>query len=300
MLKVLIIGINGFIGDHVASDFERRGHDVIGIDRFAGNGKHQTDIFDVTQEDIDDYLKKSDPDIIINCAGQANVPNSVEHPEGDLQENTVLVHKILFAMKQCGMARRRFVQLSSAAVYGNPKTLPVKESSECKPLSPYALHKKMSEDICEFFNNTYGFNIITLRIFSVYGPGLRKQIFWDLYQKVKKTGKMEMWGTGEESRDYIYIDALTEIIYLAATVTYSDSYIWNVASGKEVYIRDIADKYAETLGISKDKISFNGIIREGDPLNWCADITELRKYGFEPKTDIETGIKNYVDWITNI
>ncbi len=300
VLKVLIIGINGFIGDHVASDFEQRGYDVIGIDRFAGNGKHQTDIFDVTQEDIDDYLKKNDPDIVINCAGQANVPNSVEHPEGDLQENTVLVHKILFAMKQCGMASRRFIQLSSAAVYGNPDILPVKESSKCKPLSPYALHKKMSEDICEFFNNTYGFNIITLRIFSVYGPGLRKQIFWDLYQKVKKTGKMEMWGTGDESRDYIYIDDLTEVIYLAATVSNLDSYIWNVASGKEVYIKDIADKYAEVLGVSKDRISFNGIVREGDPLNWCADISELKKYGFKPRTDIEAGIKNYVDWITNI
>ena len=119
-------------------------------------------------------------------------------------------------------------------------------------------------------------------------------------QKIQKTGKMEMWGTGDESRDYIYIDDLTDVIYLAATVSNPDTYVWNVASGKEVYIKDIAVKYAEAISISKDRISFNGIIREGDPLNWCADITELKKYGFEPKTDIETGIKNYVDWITNI
>ena len=296
-MRVLIIGINGFIGDNVATDLERRGYDVIGIDRISGSGRHQTDVFDVIQEDISEYLIKNKPDVIINCAGSANVPNSVLHPEGDLQENTVLVHKILFAMKQCGMEKIRFVQLSSAAVYGNPTGLPIRESAECRPLSPYALHKRMAEDICTFFNREYGFNIVILRVFSVYGPGLRKQIFWDLYQKVKKTGKMEMWGTGNESRDYIYIDDLTEAIYLSASAANPDERIWNVASGREVFIRDIADIYAAKLGITKNKISYNGIIREGDPLNWCADISILKNYGFLPHTSIETGIERYVDWI---
>lgn len=296
-MKVLIIGINGFIGDHVAEYFEQHGDNVIGIDRTSGNGKHQTDIFDVTQEDISEYLTRNYPDIIINCAGQANVPNSVEHPEGDFQENTVLVHKLLFAMKQCGLEKTRFVQLSSAAVYGNPRELPIKETAECSPLSPYALHKRMSEDICGFFNKEYGFNIIVLRIFSVYGPGLRKQIFWDLYQKVKKTGRMEMWGTGKESRDYIYIDDLTEAIYIASTVDNPGNRIWNVASGEEIFIEDLARIYAEALGISQDLISFNGIIREGDPLNWCADISELGKYGYKAKTDIKHGVKKYTEWL---
>ena len=278
----------------------QRGHDVVGIDRFAGNGKHQVEVFDVTQEDIDVYLNKNMPDIVINCAGQANVPNSVDHPEGDMNENTVLVHRILFAMKQCEMANARFVQLSSAAVYGNPATLPISESAALNPLSPYALHKKMSEDICEFFNTIYGFNIITLRIFSVYGPGLRKQIFWDLYQKVKSTGRMDMWGTGEESRDYIFIDDLVEAIYLAATVQKPDKRVWNVASGKEIFIKDIACLYVRKLGLSEDIISYNGRIREGDPLNWCADISVLEKYGFRVKTDIENGIEKYVDWVMNI
>lgn len=299
-MKTLIIGSNGFIGSNVADYLSRHGFEVVGVDRFAGSGRIQTDVFDITKEDINEYLKRNNPDIVINCAGQANVPNSVLHPEGDLNENTVLVHKLLFAMKQCGMSSKRFIQLSSAAVYGNPIVLPIKESAECKPESPYALHKKMSEDICEFFNNVYGFNIITLRIFSVYGPGLRKQIFWDLYQKVKKTGKMEMWGTGEESRDYIFIDDLVEAILIAATVPQPNYRVWNVASGKETYIKDIAYLYADKLGVSRDKISYNGIIREGDPLNWCADISILENHGFTINTDIENGIEKYVDWVKNI
>ncbi len=299
-LRVLIIGINGFIGSNVADNMAKKGYDICGIDRFAGNGKYQTDIFDVIQENIEGYLEKKRPDIIVNCAGQANVPNSVEHPDGDLQDNTVLLHRLLFAMKQSSMTSVRLVQLSSAAVYGNPVELPIKENADLRPLSPYALHKMMAEDICEFFNTVYKFNIITLRIFSVYGPGLRKQIFWDLYQKVKKTGRMDMWGTGEESRDYIFIDDLVEAIYLAATTQKANKRVWNVASGEEIFIKDIASLYAEKLGISEDKISYNGIIREGDPLNWCADISLLKNHGFRVKTDIENGIEKYVDWVTHI
>ncbi len=298
-MRVLVLGINGFIGSNVADNLKLRGFEVIGIDRSAGTGRHQTDVIDVTQEDICDYLIRQKPDIVINCAGQANVPNSVKHPEGDLNENTVLVHKLLFAMKQCGMSTVRFIQLSSAAVYGNPIILPIKESAVCKPLSPYALHKKMSEDICEFFNSMYGFNIITLRIFSVYGPGLRKQIFWDLYQKVKKSGRMEVWGTGDESRDYIFIDDLVEAIYIAATVSNPKQFVWNVASGTETLIKDLVNIYADKLGISRDRISYNGTIREGDPLNWCADISILESYGFSFKTDIESGIMKYVEWVVN-
>ena len=298
-MKVLITGINGYIGSHVADKFNNEGYEVYGVDRFVGNGKYPTDVFDITREDMAEYLGELSPDVVINCAGQANVPNSIAHPLDDLQENAVLVHGLLFALQEAGLKDTRFIQLSSAAVYGNPSSLPIKEEAERKPLSPYALHKVMAEDVCRYFHDNCGMDTRVLRIFSVYGPGLRKQIFWDLYQKVKKTGRLSLIGTGNESRDYIYIDDLTEVICMAATSTDRQP-VWNVAAGREVYIREVADIYARKLGLPADKIEFSGQVRAGDPLNWRADISIIRSLGFEPKVDMEEGISRYVDWIEHL
>lgn len=297
-MKVLIVGINGFIGSHVAEGLSLVGHEVYGIDRTVGIGKYNTEVFDVVCDNISEMLRSIRPDVIINCAGHASVPNSIAHPEADLMENTVLVHKILFAIKQLGFVKIRFVQLSSAAVYGNPDCLPISENSEIKPLSPYALHKMMAEDICLYFSKECGIDIKVLRLFSVYGNGLRKQIFWDLYQKYRESGRLSLLGTGEESRDYIHIDDLVSAIRIIVE-TDSKNVIWNIASGCEVYIKEVADIFARKLGLALSEIEFNGCVRQGDPINWWADISRIKAEGFVPQISIEQGISEYISWVKN-
>lgn len=297
-MKVLIVGINGFIGSHVAEGLSIVGHEVYGIDRTVGTGKYNTEVFDVLCDNISEALRRIRPDVIINCAGQANVPNSIAHPEADLMENTVIVHKILFAINQVGLVKTRFVQLSSAAVYGNPDCLPISENSGMKPLSPYALHKMMAEDICLYFSKVYDIDVKILRLFSVYGNGLRKQIFWDLYQKYRESGKLSLIGTGEESRDYIHINDLVSAIRIIVE-TDSKNEIWNIASGCEVYIKEVADIFARKLGLAMSEIEFSGRNRQGDPINWQADISRIKAEGFVPQINIEQGISEYISWAKN-
>ena len=206
---------------------------------------------------------------------------------------------MLFAANELEMADTRFVFLSSAGVYGNPAVLPIKEDAQMNPLSPYALHKVMCEEICFFFIRNYSFDIKIARIFSAYGAGLKKQIFWDMHKKIEETGQLNMFGTGNESRDYIHIDDVVQALYLIATCN-SDEVVFNVANGQETTIRQATELFAEYSCIGKDKINFNGYIREGDPINWRADISKISALGYKQTTDINCGIQDYCKWIKQI
>ncbi len=298
-MKILVTGVNGFIGTHIAEKLQNDGHVVIGLDISEAKSDCITDFYalDALKEDVQATLGNIHPDIIIHCAGLANVPFSLEHSLEDFQANTTMVYRLLEGMRRSGLTTSRFILLSSAAVYGQPDRLPIRESDELKPMSPYALHKKMAEEICLYYEKNYNFNIRILRIFSAYGPGLKKQIFWDMYQKIKKNGYMELFGTGEESRDYIYIDDLVEVISLIALDDKSDYVVWNVANGEEVFIKDIANIFAKRMNIDPKLVRFTGKIREGDPVNWCADISRIREIGYVGKTAIEEGLEGYLEWV---
>lgn len=298
-MKILVTGVNGFIGTHIAEKFKRNGHVVTGIDISEAQNDCITDFYvlDMLKDDVQATLGNICPDIIIHCAGLANVPFSLEQPMEDFQVNTMMLYRLLEGIRQCGLSKSRFILMSSAAVYGQPGRLPIRETDELRPMSPYALHKKMAEDICLYYVNNYNFDIKILRIFSAYGPGLKKQIFWDMYQKIKKNECLELFGTGEESRDYIYIDDLVEAISLIALDEKSDYVIWNVANGEEIFIKDIAAIFARKMNLPLELVKFTGRIREGDPVNWCADVSRMRELGYKRGFSIEEGIEGYLEWV---
>lgn len=297
MRKVLITGAAGFIGAKLLELFENRGYDVYGWDRNNSKQVNTLDMLDETA--IFAELQHIKPDIIVHCAGSADVGKSVQYPETDYAGNVTITHNLLFALHKLHMESTRFIFLSSAGVYGNPDRLPITEDMPVNPLSPYALHKVMCEDICRYFVNNYRMNIKIARIFSAYGAGLCKQIFWDMYMKVEKNGKLEMFGTGNESRDYIHVNDVIQSIYLLAT-TESDDMIFNVANGEETTIRQAAYWFAECVGISEDKIFFNGHTREGDPINWRANNNRIKKLGYKKTINMEEGLQEYVKWVRRL
>jgi len=297
-LKILIIGANGFIGSYVAEMFNNVGHQVIGWGRFKGKVK-SLDVKRVNLlnlEEVRNGLIYDRPDIIIDCVGSADVHKSVENPLIDFDGNVKTTHNLLFALYKSGFLNTKVVFLSSAAVYGNPKSLPINENAELHPLSPYALHKVMAEDICRYFVDVYDMDIKILRIFSAYGIGLKKQIFWDMYNKAGKNDKLNMFGTGLESRDFINITDVVEAIFLITMRAKKEDVIFNVANGEEVLIKTAVEIFAENFGVAKEKIYFNGDEREGDPKNWKADISKLKMLGYTQQISIEHGIKAYVEW----
>ena len=292
---VLITGAAGFIGYNLALHFHNMNYKVVGWDRIQPQAPF--DFQNVKTDSIQsmcDALRECMPDIVIHCAGSADVGKSVLDPEIDYEGNVTLTHNLMFAMHKVGLEKVKFVFLSSAGVYGNPKVLPINEEACLQPLSPYAVHKVMCEELCRYFIDNYNMNVKIARIFSAYGTGLKKQIFWDMYQK-SKNGLLQMYGTGNESRDYIYIDDVVQALYLIATKD-SDDIVFNVANGEEVTIHNVAEMFAYYVGIPREKIVFNGAIREGDPLNWKADIEKIRRLGYKKSVEMQEGIKTYVKW----
>jgi dTDP-glucose 4,6-dehydratase/UDP-glucose 4-epimerase len=194
----------------------------------------------------------------------------------------------------------KYLHISSAAVYGNPVSLPVKETDPLHPLSPYGWHKLIAEHLCLEYSSVFNIRTAAVRPFSVFGPGLRKQLFWDLYQRIiAHAGAVELWGTGNESRDFIYIDDLVRIIHIIIKGAAMKGETYNAGNGIETTIKTIAELFFRQLNVSMKPV-FNGKVRPGDPLNWRADISKIKDLGFVPENDIAGGMKKLTTWMKSL
>jgi UDP-glucose 4-epimerase len=294
MKKMLVIGSGGFIGKHCLNYFPEKGFRVFGADIHDAS---QPDHFliDAGKPDFHSIFKQQSFDFCINASGSANVGYSLLHPDHDFDLNVANVNRIISAIYKhnpdCA-----FINFSSAAVYGNPNQLPVKEQDLPAPVSPYGFHKLQSEYLLKEYHRFFGLKTISLRVFSAYGPGLKKQLFYDLYQKIRQSDEVELFGTGKESRDFIYIDDLLESIDCVIQNGTLNGEAVNVASGTENTIAEVAALFAGTFDNNK-KIRFNGKVKAGDPLNWRADISILSSWGFKPRFNINSGIPLTAAWL---
>lgn len=295
-MKVIILGSKGFIGQNLWSYLVGKEHEVwsadILVDTTYPERHFHIDASNINYFSIFKYEKY---DLCINCSGAASVPESLIDPTRDYYLNTLNVFKILDAIKKF-QPGCRFINLSSAAVYGNPQLLPIREDSKLIPLSPYGFHKLQAEQICKEFYDLYGVQTCSMRIFSAYGNGLKKQLFWDLYIKAQAGLPFKLYGTGNESRDFIYIFDLVKAIELVSQHSDFQADIINTANGNEIFIKDAVAIFFSFFnsGIS---YSFSGEIRKGDPVNWVADISKLNSFGYQPSFNINTGLKKYYEWI---
>jgi UDP-glucose 4-epimerase len=295
-MKILIIGSSGFIGSHLYEAFEKKGYLVTGCDIISPriNQKSFLSIPSGNAE-FSNLFDGKLYDICINASGTGSVPFSICNPADDFRMNVtnvyLLLHNIHKFQPNC-----KFINFSSAAVYGNPVTLPINENHPSSPLSPYGFHKMLSEHICNEFYKLYKLPSCNLRVFSAFGPGLRKQLFWDLAQKASDGWDVELFGDGNESRDFIFIDDLVsavEIIMLKAS--FSGEAI-NISSGEEISIRYAAENFLKVYkpGV---RLRFSGIAKKGDPRNWKSDISVLKAMGFKPQITFIEGLKRYSEWI---
>ena len=293
-MKYLVTGCDGFIGSHLMNELSDQ--ETYGWSRkTSSNGRRIfVDISDLSS--IKESLHSIKPDIILHCAGSADVHKSVEDPHIDYVGNVGLTHNLLFAIHELNMHSIRIIFLSSAAVYGNPISLPVSEDAVINPLSPYALHKYMAEQICEYFVKNYKMSIKVMRIFSAYGEGLRKQIFWDLYSKYQKYGRIKVIGTGEECRDYIYINDVINAIKILTKCDEKEIY-YNIANGNAIKIRDAVYSFVDSLGVSREIVEFDRQVRNEDPLVWQADITRIKELGYRPSIGLSEGLEKYTNWL---
>lgn len=295
---VLVTGVAGFLGRYVARHFAKQGWRVVGFDEVPPENVRIADVEYIRSQlpgkHFEETLRTLTPKVCVHCAGRASVGLSMETPAADYHGNTLLVFGLLDALRRSAH-RCRFLLLSSAAVYGNPTSLPVTEEHAVKPLSPYGYHKRQAEMLCEEFSHIYGLPTACARIFSAYGPGLRRQVVWDICEKVLSTGQLALKGTGTESRDFIHAADIAQGLYLLATKGECTGEIYNLASGREVTIAGLAEILIDSLK-SQVRPVFDGQTSPGDPLHWRADIGKIAALGFSPSTPLEQGLQTVATW----
>lgn len=293
--KVLITGINGFIGSHCKSFLLGKNYKVFGID-INGKPSQNVIIGEVTYSNLLQFNETFD--YIVHLAGSSTVSAANQNPEHEKIKSVGSTGQVLDFMRLCN-PHARLILSSSAAVYGNRYNKPVLESYELNPISIYGLHKLESEKLCSFYAKNYGLDIKVLRFFSVYGNGLKKQLMWDSLNRIKELrGKQLLcFGKGTEIRDFIHVNDAVRFIEMIFNLKSKDYSVYNCASGKAFTVKEIIEmlvkEYYNSCEIS---LVFDNIQREGNPEVLLADISNIEKLGFSSNIDLRNGIKDYVKW----
>jgi UDP-glucose 4-epimerase len=308
MAIYLITGIGGFIGSSLARELLRRGEQVRGVDNFStGRRENLAQILtqiDFREADILDLdalkLACTGADYVLHQAAIPSVPKSVLDPIGSNRANVDGTVNVLLAARDAKV--KRVVYAASSSAYGDTPTLPKYERMTPDPISPYAVAKLASEHYMISFYRCYGLETVSLRYFNIFGPrqdpsspysGVLAKFITQMLSGQPPT----MFGDGEQSRDFTYIDNAVEANLLACRAPAGEvaGKVFNVATGRRVTLNEI-------FKLLQDLTSFSGFAlhdqeRGGDIKHSLADISLAEKHlGYKPKVDFEEGLRRTVDW----
>jgi UDP-glucose 4-epimerase len=299
-----VTGARGVLGRHVARHLNAEGWRVVGI----GHGDWKPEDAkawgvsvwrraDVEVPVLVDLAAVSGPpELVFHAAGSASVGFSLEQPFADFQRTVMTTAAVLETMRRVAPSAM-MIYPSSAAVYGDATKDPIPETSPIAPISPYGVHKAMAEQLCATRCQQFGLRCAIVRYFSVYGPGLRKQILWDLAQKISASpSTILLHGTGDETRDFLHAEDAARIVSLVANAGRDEPFVVNGGTGHAVTIRDLARLFVAELG-EKTECRFSGERRSGDPQHYRADTRRLAKLGFAPTWQLRAGVRDYLTWL---
>ena len=309
MYKALVTGAAGFIGGHLTQALLKEGWTVFGVDDLSSGMQSTLDMhiergnFSPVYLDIADpnsffrleaVFRDFSPDYVFHLAAIPGVVQSVHDPVRSNYANVTGTLNLLELSRR--YASKRFIFSSSSSVYGDNARIPTKECSPLSPKSPYALQKKMGEEYCSLFSDTYNLETVSLRYFNVFGPRQRADSAYaaviSAFCDCLSSGREPIiYGDGEQSRDFCYIDNVVAANILAATsVEKFSGEVFNIGCGGRTTVIELC-----TLLGTKDPIFSEA--REGDVSHSQADISKARGVlGYEPKTSLEQGLSMTRDW----
>lgn len=303
-----ITGAKGFIGRHLAGKLRSTGNDVAGL----GHG-HWPDARDwgvstwingeITGGNLEILQRITGrPEVIYHLAGGASVGASLDNPRNDFAK-TVDAASELLEWIRLESPDAKIIIASSAAVYGGAHSGRISETAPISPYSPYGYHKHLVEELCRCYGRHYGIQGAIVRLFSVYGQQLQKQLLWDLCCKLEENqGIVTLGGTGDELRDWTDVrDVVMALPIISQRVSELIPTI-NVGTGLGTPVRDVArmvgQAWAELSGVDAN-INFSGEARAGDPFSLIADVGLMKGSGVEAKISVESGAAEYVRWFAS-
>jgi UDP-glucuronate 4-epimerase len=310
-MTILVTGAAGFIGSHVCEFFIAQGDERAGIDNFDNFYSKE-----IKQSNLSKLLKKEKfhfyevdirdkarlnsifsfrkIDTAIHLAAKAGVRPSIESIEEyyDVNVNGTVV--LLECMRNNSV--KKLVFASSSSVYGNNKKVPFSETDNVdNPISPYASTKKSAELLCHVYSHLYQFDITCLRFFTVFGPRQRPDLAIHKFTKLIDEKKpIPFYGDGSTARDYTYIADIVQGINCA--LKNIDGYkIYNLGESNVINLKDLVSLIEKVIG--KKAIINQLPAQQGDVDITFANISKAKKeIGYNPKTDIESGIIKFVEW----
>ncbi len=301
--NVLVLGGLGFVGRHLCREMgngraivHALGHGFISQPEINAWGIHHWVASSISFDILVEHFKHIQFDAVIHCAGSGAVSLSYQQPLEDYHRSVTSVLAGLEFVRVTQSKDTRFVLASSAAVYGDQNTL-LTEDSGLNPISPYGLHKQAAENICEEYTRYFGVKCSLVRLFSVYGVGLEKQLLWDAANKFK-SANCNFFGTGNEMRDWIHVDDAAKLLMLAALKKQSDFEIYN-GCNHQASTSEVLTLLAKCLNVDMNP-KFNNEIHTGNPKSLIgSNQRAIQALAWEPAINIHEGLNSYAKWFND-
>jgi nucleoside-diphosphate-sugar epimerase len=306
MEKFLVTGGAGFIGSNICKKLVSQGCFVKVIDNLiTGKKSNLAEVIDkieFIQADMGDsdlaQSAMNDIDVVLHQGALPSVPRSVDDPASTHKHCVDATFTLLLAARDAGV--KRFVYAASSSAYGDTPTLPKVETMPPSPLSPYAVGKLVGEYYCSVFSGVFGLETVSLRYFNVFGPQQDPTSQYAaaipaFVTAILKDEPPTIYGDGEQSRDFTYVDNVVDANLLAARAKHTRGEVINIACGQAVTVNDIIDMINNLLG--KNVKPRYTDPRPGDVKHSLADITAAKNLiGFKPVIQFEDGLQKAIDW----
>jgi UDP-glucose 4-epimerase len=309
--SILVTGGAGFIGSHLVDELLKKGHTVTVLDNLSSGVKenltsHERLKFiegDISDVPLVDKLVEA-ADLIFHLA--EFIPSTknfgIGHvvkfsTESPIQDFDVSARGTLIVLTSAKKYFKKFVFTSTAAVYGESPSL-LKENSHPLPNSPYGASKLCAEQYVTLYHRLYDLPTSIVRFFNVYGPRQLKYVMYDLSLRLQKNPDyLEMFGTGEEKRDFVYVSDAVRALLLVAQDEFATGEIYNVGTGKHTGINELVNLMLPLYN-SRPEIVFKGSSWTGDVKHLIGDISKISSIGYKPEYQLADGLQRFTDWFT--
>ncbi len=308
-MKILVTGVAGFIGSKIARALLAEGHEVLGIDSFteyydtrikrrnieelAQDGLRLS-VGDLNIVELDNIV--NGVEVVFHQAGQPGVrPSWGSSFDGYLKNNVHATQRLLETLKG-SETLTRFVYASSSSIYGDAMTLPTREDAVPAPRSPYGVTKLAAEHLCGVYAKNFGVPAISLRYFTVFGPGQRPDMAFTRFCKAAVTGSgISVYGDGEQTRDFTYVEDVVSANLAAMQSDYVPGEILNIAGGTHASVNEVIRTLEKLSGRSLS-VDYTEVAT-GDVRITSGDTERANRIlGWKPTVDLDEGLAAQLSW----